>query len=122
MSAPAFFTSKNDPPHIPPHAFRHTAASNMIAHGVDIVTAAEKLCPAGPITTANTHAHQIAGPITTANTHAHQIAGPVTTANTYAHQIAGPVTTANTYAHQIAGAKAKAKAQNVRASVFHFEK
>ncbi len=72
------FSKENDLPHIHPHAFRHTAASNMIAHGVDIVTAAGELGHASPITTANTYAHQIA--------------------------------------------EAKAKAQNVRAGVFHFEK
>lgn len=34
------FSRDNDLPHIHPHAFRHTAASTMIANGVDLVTTA----------------------------------------------------------------------------------
>ena len=34
------FSAQNDLPHIHPHAFRHTAASTMIANGVDLVTTA----------------------------------------------------------------------------------
>ena len=50
----------NDLPHIRPHAFRHTAASTMIAYGVDIVTAANELGHSSATTTANIYAHQIA--------------------------------------------------------------
>ena len=53
------FTQKNGLPHIHPHAFRHTAASNMIADGVDLVTTANELGHAGPTTTAKIYAHQI---------------------------------------------------------------
>ena len=42
------------------HDLRHTAASTMIANGVDIVTAATELGHASPTTTANMYAHQIA--------------------------------------------------------------
>ena len=34
------FSRDNGLPHIHPHAFRHTAASTMIANGVDLVTTA----------------------------------------------------------------------------------
>ena len=54
------FSEKNNLPHIHPHAFRHTAASTMIANGVDIVTTANELGHASPSTTANIYAHQIA--------------------------------------------------------------
>ena len=54
------FSKKHDLPHIHPHAFRHTAASTMIANGVDIVTTAGELGHASPSTTANIYAHQIA--------------------------------------------------------------
>ncbi len=37
------FSSENDLPHIHPHALRHTTASEMIAKGVDAVTAAAVL-------------------------------------------------------------------------------
>ena len=47
-------------PHIHPHAVRHTAASTMIANGVDIVTAANELGHAGATTTATIYAHRIA--------------------------------------------------------------
>lgn len=42
------------------HDFRHTAASTMIANGVDIVTTANELGHANATTTANIYAHQIA--------------------------------------------------------------
>lgn len=47
-------------PHIHPHAFRHTAASTMIANGVDLVTTACELGHANANTTAMIYAHQIA--------------------------------------------------------------
>ena len=54
------FSKANALPHIHPHAFRHTAASTMIANGVDIVTAANELGHASATTTATIYAHQIA--------------------------------------------------------------
>ena len=54
------FSEEQNLPHINPHAFRHTAASTMIANGVDIVTAANELGHANATTTANIYAHQIA--------------------------------------------------------------
>ena len=54
------FSKARGLPHIHPHAFRHTAASNMIANGVDIVTAANELGHSSATTTANIYAHQIA--------------------------------------------------------------
>ena len=54
------FSEKNSLPHIHPHAFRHTAASLMIASGIDIVTAAGELGHADATTTAKIYAHQIA--------------------------------------------------------------
>jgi len=53
------FSDKHGLPHIHPHAFRHTAASTMIANGVDLVTAANELGHANATTTANIYAHQI---------------------------------------------------------------
>ena len=54
------FSKTNNLPHIHPHAFRHTAASTMIANGVDIVTTANELGHASATTTATIYAHQIA--------------------------------------------------------------
>ena len=54
------FSRLNGLPHIHPHAFRHTAASAMIANGVDLVTAANELGHSSATTTANIYAHQIA--------------------------------------------------------------
>ena len=54
------FSQKYNLPHIHPHAFRHTAASTMIANGVDLVTTANELGHANATTTANIYAHQIA--------------------------------------------------------------
>lgn len=54
------FSKTKGLPHIHPHAFRHTAASTMIANGVDIVTAANELGHASATTTATIYAHQIA--------------------------------------------------------------
>lgn len=53
------FSSKNGLPHIHPHAFRHTAASIMIASGIDLVTTANELGHANATTTATIYAHQI---------------------------------------------------------------
>ena len=53
------FGGKNGLPHIHPHAFRHTAASTMIANGVDLVTTANELGHANATTTATIYAHQI---------------------------------------------------------------
>ena len=46
--------------YIHPHAFRHTAASIMIANGVDLVNAAAELGHATASTTLNIYAHQVA--------------------------------------------------------------
>ena len=46
-------------PHLHPHAFRHTAASTLIANGVDLVTTAAELGHANANTTAMIYAHQI---------------------------------------------------------------
>jgi len=54
------FSKKHGLPHIHPHAFRHTAASIMIANGVDLVTTASELGHANATTTASIYAHQIA--------------------------------------------------------------
>lgn len=53
------FSAKNGLPHIHPHAFRHTAASIMIASGIDLVTTANELGHANATTTATIYAHQI---------------------------------------------------------------
>ena len=54
------FSRDNSLPHIHPHVFRHTAASTMIANGVDLVTTAAELGHANANTTATIYAHQIA--------------------------------------------------------------
>lgn len=54
------FSQEHDLPHIHPHTFRHTAASTMIANGVDLVTTANELGHANATTTAMIYAHQIA--------------------------------------------------------------
>lgn len=54
------FSKENNLPHIHPHAFRHTAASTMIANGVDLVTTANEMGHANATTTAMIYAHQIA--------------------------------------------------------------
>jgi integrase len=53
------FSAANGLPHIHPHAFRHTAASTMIASGVDLVTTANELGHSNATTTATIYAHQI---------------------------------------------------------------
>ena len=54
------FSRRHNLPHINPHAFRHTAASMMIANGVDLVNAAAELGHATASTTLNIYAHQVA--------------------------------------------------------------
>ena len=54
------FSATHGLPHIHPHAFRHTAASTMIANGVDLVTAANDLGNSNATTTATIYAHVIA--------------------------------------------------------------
>lgn len=54
------FSAAHGLPHIHPHAFRHTAASIMIADGVDLVTTANELGHADATTTTAIYAHQIA--------------------------------------------------------------
>ena len=54
------FSNEHDIPHLHPHAFRHTAASTLIANGVDLVTTAAELGHANATTTATIYAHQIA--------------------------------------------------------------
>lgn len=53
------FAKKNGLPHINPHAFRHTAASTLIAAGIDIVTVANQLRHADANTTEKVYAHLI---------------------------------------------------------------
>lgn len=53
------FSAKHGLRHIHPHAFRHTAASTMIAEGVDLVTTANELGHANATVTATIYAHQI---------------------------------------------------------------
>lgn len=53
------FSRKYNLRHIHPHAFRHTAASTMIANGVDLITAANELGHSDATTTAAIYAHQI---------------------------------------------------------------
>ena len=54
------FSNQHDIPHLHPHAFRHTAASTLIANGVDLVTTAAEMGHANATTTATIYAHQIA--------------------------------------------------------------
>ena len=55
------FSQQHDElPHLHPHAFRHTAASTLIANGIDLVTTAAELGHANATTTATIYAHQIA--------------------------------------------------------------
>ncbi len=46
-------------PHVNPHSFRHTAASIMIANGVDIVTVSKMLGHANPSMTTDVYSHII---------------------------------------------------------------
>lgn len=54
------FSKAEDLPHIHPHLFRHTAASTLIANGIDLVTTAAELGHTDATTTAKIYAHQIA--------------------------------------------------------------
>lgn len=54
------FAEQHGLPHLHPHAFRHTAASTMIASGIDLVTTASELGHSNATTTATIYAHQIA--------------------------------------------------------------
>ena len=56
----AKFTERHNLPHINPHAFRHSAASIMIANGCDIVSVSSVLGHATPRMTMETYSHQIA--------------------------------------------------------------
>ena len=53
------FSQKHGLPHINPHAFRHTAASMLIANGVDDVTVSKYLGHKDPNTTRGYYAHLI---------------------------------------------------------------
>lgn len=53
------FGERHGLPHINPHAFRHTAASIMIANGVDVVTVSKMLGHANTSMTTDTYSHII---------------------------------------------------------------
>lgn len=53
------FSRHNNFPHINPHAFRHTAASIMIANGIDIVTVSKMLGHANASMTTDIYSHII---------------------------------------------------------------
>ena len=53
------FSKHHRLPHINPHAFRHSAASALIANHVDVVTVSKVLGHASPNTTAAFYAHMI---------------------------------------------------------------
>lgn len=53
------FSVRHNLPHINPHAFRHTAASVLLANGTDIVTVAAQLGHSSASTTENFYAHII---------------------------------------------------------------
>ena len=53
------FSRHNNLPHINPHAFRHTAASIMIANGIDIVTVSKMLGHANTSMTTDIYSHII---------------------------------------------------------------
>lgn len=53
------FSIRHNLPHIHPHSFRHTAASIMISHGVDVVSVAGMLGHSTPQTTMAVYAHAI---------------------------------------------------------------
>ena len=56
----AIISETHNLPHIHSHAFRHTAASTMIANGIDLVTTAHELGHANATTTATIYAHSFA--------------------------------------------------------------
>ena len=53
------FAKRHDLPHINPHAFRHTAASVLLANGTDIVTVSKQLGHASVTTTESFYSHII---------------------------------------------------------------
>ena len=53
------FCKRHSLPHINPHMFRHTAASLLIANGVDVVTVATSLGHKNIMTTLNIYSHEI---------------------------------------------------------------
>ena len=53
------FSKRHGLPHVNPHAFRHTAASVLIASGTDIVTVSKMLGHASATTTENYYSHLI---------------------------------------------------------------
>lgn len=53
------FSARHKLPHMNPHAFRHTAASVLIANGTDIVTVSKMLGHASVTTTENFYSHLI---------------------------------------------------------------
>lgn len=53
------FAKKNGLPHINPHAFRHSAASILIANGVDVVSVSKLLGHSRPSMTMDVYSHQI---------------------------------------------------------------
>lgn len=53
------FSKRHSLPHINPHAFRHSAASALIANHVDVVTVSKVLGHASPNTTGKFYAHMI---------------------------------------------------------------
>lgn len=53
------FSERHGLPHINPHAFRHTAASALIANHIDVVTVSKVLGHASPTTTQNFYSHLI---------------------------------------------------------------
>lgn len=53
------FSARHGLPHINPHVFRHTAASVLIANGIDVVTVAKMLGHSQVSTTDNIYAHII---------------------------------------------------------------
>lgn len=53
------FSQRHSLPHLNPHAFRHTCASQLIAKGNDIVVVAEMLGHAEASTTLNVYSHAI---------------------------------------------------------------
>ena len=55
----ATFAKRHNLPHINPHAFRHTAASVLLASGTDIVTVSKQLGHASVSTTENFYSHII---------------------------------------------------------------
>lgn len=53
------FAKRHNLPHINPHAFRHSAASILIANGMDVVTVSKQLGHAKVSTTTNIYSHII---------------------------------------------------------------